>query len=251
MFKKKNKDAEQGAYDAAPNATRIGSALEPALRETSLLDPDSEQEGKEGKAGKAGKAEKDEKDRKEGKEELSESLSELSESPAQDKAEGSTEDKAEEQAEDKAEDQAEDKADAPIEDKAERPAEDKTQAPAEEQAEDQAEALLQAYCLGAGINEETAGRVRQLLGAVANDITAGRFNPDAIRMALRYLSYESDIEAARLAGLAEGRAERLADAFARKRAKALEADAIPNLGGTPGGVGAHGSIFDIARGTAR
>ncbi|MCH5217331.1 MAG: hypothetical protein J1F07_02065 [Muribaculaceae bacterium] len=222
MFKKKNRDAEHGAQDAAANATRIGSALEPALRETPLLEPESEQEGKAEKAGK---------DEKEGKEKLSESLSELSEIPAEDKAVAPAEDKAEARAEDKAEASAEEQA--------------------EDQAEDQAEALLQAYCLGAGINEETAGRVRQLLGTVADDITAGRFNPDAIRMALRYLSYESDIEAARLAGLAEGRAERLADAFARKRAKALEADAIPNLGGIPGGVGAHGSIFDIARGTAR
>lgn len=232
MFKKKIKDAEQGAQEAA-NATRIGNALEPALRETPLLESESGQEGK------AGRDEKEGKEGKEGKEDLSESLSELSESAAEDKAESPAEDKAEEQAEDKAE--------APAEDKAEARAEDQAEAP----AEDQAEALLQAYCLGAGINEETAGRVRQLLGTVADDITAGRFNPDAIRMALRYLSYESDIEAARLAGLAEGRAERLADAFARKRAKALEADAIPNLGGTPGGVGAHGSIFDIARGTAR
>lgn len=110
------------------------------------------------------------------------------------------------------------------------------------------EALEKAYCLGAGIDEETLKKAKEILSEINASVTTGSFSPTALQFAIRLLNYDSDIEEARKRGMEIGRAEQIAEAFHNKRSKAEEAAGIPHLGGTAGiGAAKENTIFDLAR----
>lgn len=119
-----------------------------------------------------------------------------------------------------------------------------------ESGKPQISALEEAYCLGAGIDSETLVKAKAILTEISTAANAEKFNPTALQLALRLLRYEETVEEAHRRGLEKGRAERMAEIFRDKRARAEEAAAIPHLGGTPGATGARddNSIFALARG---
>ena len=104
-----------------------------------------------------------------------------------------------------------------------------------------------AYCLGAGIDEETLGKAKQMLGNISESVSSGRFDPDVLQMAIRLLNYDQAIQQAHREGLELGRTENITEIFRNKRDKAKEADAIPHLGGTKLSTTNCNTIFDIAR----
>lgn len=121
--------------------------------------------------------------------------------------------------------------------------------PEEKQNFSQKEALEAAYCLGAGIDEETFAKAKEILNEITMSVTSNQFNPKALQLAIRLLNYEEELEKARKEGRETGRAEKIAEAFRGKRAKADEAASIPHLSGTKDmGTVRSNSIFDVARG---
>lgn len=110
------------------------------------------------------------------------------------------------------------------------------------------DAIEQAYCLGAGIDTDTLGKAKEIIRTIIDADSDERFNPEALRLAIRLLNYEKSLEEARRKGRDEGRAEEIAASFRGKRAKAKEAAAIPHLGGKKTQPKTDNSIFDVARG---
>lgn len=109
------------------------------------------------------------------------------------------------------------------------------------------EALEKAYCLGAGIDEESLESIRKVIKDFADASAGNRFNPDAIQKALKLIDYEKNIEKAYRRGLEEGRSESLTESLKEKRSKLKEAASIPHFGGTKGSKASESSIFDVAR----
>ena len=159
--------------------------------------------------------------------------------PIEEPAEDSNEDSGEDKGEDKGEAIANNNTDNNADDNAEKP----------ESEEDLATLVEKAYCLGAGISEETLGEAKKLLAGIAESVNSGKFAPDALQSALKLLNYDKALEEARKEGLAQGRNEKISEAFRDKRRKALEADVIPRLGGAKAIATGRGSIFDVARGS--
>ena len=110
------------------------------------------------------------------------------------------------------------------------------------------EALEKAYCLGAGIDEESFVKAKHHLYEIAEAVNSKAFKPEMIDLALKLLNLDSLIEDARREGLEQGKKENIAEAFRNKRKKAEEAASLPHLHGSKGlGSPTKGSIFDIAR----
>lgn len=110
------------------------------------------------------------------------------------------------------------------------------------------EALEKAYCLGAGIDEESFLKAKHHLSEIAEAVNSKAFKPEMIDLALKLLNLDSLIEDARREGLEQGKKENIAEAFRNKRKKAEEAASIPHLHGSKGlGSSTKGTIFDIAR----
>ena len=118
----------------------------------------------------------------------------------------------------------------------------------EEEAEAGPDPVEQAYCLGAGIDEETLNNAKAMLNKIADAVNAGVFNPEVLQVAIKILKYDETLEKTRKEAFESGKAEKIADAFRNKRAKAEEAAAIPHLGGSKEGrTFRNGSIFDLAK----
>ena len=131
--------------------------------------------------------------------------------------------------------------------------ETETEAEPEPEAEVESEpkehlSLEEAYCLGAGIEKETLDKAKEVLSRIAESVNNGSFKPEILRMALRLLNYDADIENARKKAMEEARREKITEAFANKRSAAARAAEIPHYSGTKGISGSTGnSIFDMAR----
>lgn len=120
--------------------------------------------------------------------------------------------------------------------------------------QDMSEALEKAYCLGAGIDEETLAKAKEIIevlsgGNEGSGKTLGGFNPKSLQMAIRLLRYEDEIEAARRSGYEAARSELIADAFRDRRSRAEQAAAIPHFSGSGNMAPVREeSIFDVAKG---
>lgn len=112
-----------------------------------------------------------------------------------------------------------------------------------------ADPVEQAYCLGAGIDDETLAKAKALLNKIADAVVCNKFDPEVLQTAFKILSYEETMDKIRKEAFATGRAEKMAEALRTKREKAEEAEAIPQMGGMKNaGVLRGGSIFEVARG---
>lgn len=112
------------------------------------------------------------------------------------------------------------------------------------------EEIERAYCLGAGIDDETFARVKGLLEEIAESVYGNKFNPETIRMAMKAMNYDNDLSKAHEEGLALGRSEAIAETFRNRRCAAGKATEIPHFKGSKGiGNRLQGnSIFEVARG---
>lgn len=129
---------------------------------------------------------------------------------------------------------------------------EESEAEAGEQSEAESELadpVEQAYCLGAGIDNETLTRAKALLNKIADAVVCNKFDPEVLQTAIKILSYEETMDKIRKEAFATGRAEKVAEGLRTKKEKAEEAEAIPQLGGTKNaGAFRGGSIFEVARG---
>lgn len=109
--------------------------------------------------------------------------------------------------------------------------------------------LEKAYCLGAGIDDDTLKQAKQKLFDIAEAVSSGAFRPEMLQLAIRIINFDRSIEDARKEGEEKGRKESAAESARSRQAAAREAASIPHLRGTKGlGNAAIGdSIFDIAR----
>lgn len=106
-----------------------------------------------------------------------------------------------------------------------------------------------AYCLGAGIDDETLAKAKEIIAVIAEGHASGAFNPEALRLAVRLLNYEQSVKEARADGYRSGKADSIAEAFRDKRARAREAAEIPHLTGARNiGTAKEENIFNVARG---
>lgn len=119
----------------------------------------------------------------------------------------------------------------------EEPAEEPSEEPRSDERDFNAE-LERAYCLGAGIDDDTLRRAKGILLDIAEAVNAGTFRPEMLQLAIRIINLDRTVEDARREGQEK-----------KRRESAAEAASIPHLGGTKGiGNAASGnSIFDIAR----
>lgn len=116
------------------------------------------------------------------------------------------------------EDSGEDNVEAPEEDAEDVASEESVGEPDEEGVS--SVTLEEAYCLGAGIDKETLGKAKALLGEIAEAVNSNAFNPQILKLAIRMLNHDS-----------------------------AKAASIPHFSGTKGMVTIGGnSIFDVARG---
>lgn len=112
------------------------------------------------------------------------------------------------------------------------------------------EEIERAYCLGAGIDDETFAKVKGLLEEIAESVYGNKFNPETIRMAMKAMNYDNDLSKAHEEGLALGRSEAIAETFRNRRCAAGKATEIPHFKGSKG-IGSRlqgNSIFEVARG---
>lgn len=107
--------------------------------------------------------------------------------------------------------------------------------------------LEAAYCLGAGIDEETLGKARSLISEFGAVACGEIFSPEALKMAVKILNYERDIEEAYRRGVEEGRADSVAERSRSARSRIEKAEAVPHFNGSKGGAPREDSIFDVAR----
>ena len=107
--------------------------------------------------------------------------------------------------------------------------------------------LEAAYCLGAGIDEETLGKARSLISEFGAAASGEIFSPEALKMAVKILNYERDIEEAYRHGMEEGRADSVAERSRSARSRIEKAEAVPHFNGSKGGAPREDSIFDVAR----
>lgn len=108
--------------------------------------------------------------------------------------------------------------------------------------------IEEAYCIGAGIGNETRMRAKALLKDIADSVSSGRFNPEVFKIAIRILDYDSTIEKVRKEAYEEGNSDRIAEAFRNKRKMAEQAAQIPHFNGLKLTNPFKGeSIFDLAR----
>lgn len=134
------------------------------------------------------------------------------------------------------------------------PEEESTENQSEEQPEDKetetkASDIERAYCLGAGLDEATFAKAKEILEKMAECVYGGKFNPEGLGMALKVLNYDAEVEKAREEGLTLGRSECIAEVFRNRRKAAEKAADLPHFRGAKG-MGSPfqgGSIFDVAR----
>ena len=107
--------------------------------------------------------------------------------------------------------------------------------------------LEAAYCLGAGIDEETLGKARSLISEFGAAASGEIFSPEALKMAVKILNYERDIEEAYRRGVEEGRADSVAERSRSARSRIEKAEGVPHFNGSKGGAPREDSIFDVAR----
>lgn len=121
--------------------------------------------------------------------------------------------------------------------------------PEEKETEATASEIERAYCLGAGIDEVTFAKAKEILEKMAECVYGAKFNPEGLGMALKVLNYDAEVEKAREEGLTLGRSECIAEVFRNRRKAAEKAAEVPHFRGAKG-MGSPfqgGSIFDVAR----
>lgn len=109
--------------------------------------------------------------------------------------------------------------------------------------------IEEAYCLGAGIDKQTLGEAKAIIGKMAESVNSGVFDPEILTMALKLFNYDSTVKSAYEEGLEAGRNEQITEVFRRRKDAARQAAEIPHFRGAKGigSIRKTDSIFDVAR----